>query len=179
MLTADRLIPSAFSTFLHTPQKLTHRIVRFAAACSDGPSRDDRLRAARRGRRPARASRHYKPNVRQAGPPRLRPLPPRLRRNGDIGWRHKISARYSNLQPAPPSPGTKCGNPAPVISPLFTPAAIGWPGYRRKLRNPCPRPFATSEVEGLVRAKSRTASADRLGFARRMSRLRSTRTDVG
>jgi hypothetical protein len=34
--------------------------------------------------------------------------------------------------PQPPSPGTECGNPAPVIrSPHANPAAQGWPGHRR------------------------------------------------
>ena len=68
---------------------------------------------------------------------------------GDIGWRHQISTRYLDLPPAPSSPGTKCGNPAPVISPLSTPAAPGRPGtWCIGLHSP--NPAHLEPVEGLL-----------------------------
>jgi hypothetical protein len=91
-----------------------------------------------------------KPNVRNGSPPRQVPLRRVKAGDGATGrWHSNLDAHCTLLLPqASSSPGTKCGNPAPVIrSPAQTRQPHGWPGLRC-VRMPKLSPHSSPPLHG-------------------------------
>ena len=138
--------PAHFSLSYTGPESLRRESSGVAAALSDGPSCGDCFLAIGCGRRPARASRHFKPNVRQAGPPRLCPVPPCFHWSGDIGWRHQISARTLIFNQRRRVRAQNAATPRRSSVPVYP------GGHRPAGRSACPQSARDNPAQNLTRA---------------------------